>query len=95
MLDCNATDFYASYDYPAFLIYNPYGEARTISINTDGSSDLFDIVSRTYLARNIQDTGTIEISAGEAVVMVQLPSGTRLKAEGRKIKAGDSVIAYR
>ncbi|KAF5064421.1 hypothetical protein DSECCO2_284450 [anaerobic digester metagenome] len=95
MLDCNATDFYASYDYPAFLIYNPYGEARTISINTDGSSDLFDIVSRTYLARNIQDTGTIEIPAGEAVVMVQLPSGTRLKAEGRKIKAGDAVIAYR
>ena len=95
MLDCNATDFYASYNYPVFLIYNPYGDARTISINTDGSSDLFDIVSRTYLARNIQDTGTIEIPAGEAVVMVQLPSGTRLKAEGRKIKAGDSVIAYR
>ncbi|WP_367328686.1 D-glucuronyl C5-epimerase family protein, partial [Lentimicrobium sp.] len=95
MLDCNATDFYASYNYPVFLIYNPYGEARTISINTDGSSDLFDIVSRTYLARNLQDTGSIEIPAGEAVVMVQLTSGTRLKAEGRKIKAGDSVIAYR
>lgn len=95
MLDCNATDFYASNDYPVFLIYNPYGEARTISINTGDSSDLFDIVSRTYLARNIQNTGVIEIPAGEAVVMVQLPSGTRLKTEGRKIKAGDSVIAYR
>lgn len=95
MLDCNATDFYASDDYPVFLIYNPYGEARTISVNTDSSSDLFDIVSRTYLARKVQDKGTIEIPAGEAVVMVQLPSGTRLKADGRKIKAGDSVIAYR
>ena len=95
MLDCNATDFYASNDYPVFLIYNPYGEARTISINTGDSSDLFDIVSRTYLARNIQNTGVIEIPAGEAVVMVQLPSGIRLKTEGRKIKAGDSVIAYR
>ena len=95
MLDCNATDFYASYNYPVFLIYNPYGEARTISINTGDSSDLFDIVSRTYLARNIQNTGVIEIPAGEAVVMVQLPSGIRLKTEGRKIKAGDSVIAYR
>ena len=95
MLDCNATDFYASNDYPVFLIYNPYGEARTISINTGDSSDLFDIVSRTYLGRNIQNTGVIEIPAGEAVVMVQLPSGIRLKTEGRKIKAGDSVIAYR
>jgi len=95
MLNCNATDFYASDDYPVFLIYNPYGDARSISVNTGDPSDLFDIVSRTYLARNILNEGTIEIPAGKAVVMVQLPARTRLKTEGRKIKAGNSVIAYK
>jgi hypothetical protein len=94
-LDCNATDFYAENRYPVHLYYNPYPEAKTISVKLENASDLYDLVSGTYLAKNTAGSASIEIPAAEAVLVVSLPSGTKLKKDGKKLKAGNTVIAYK
>jgi hypothetical protein len=94
-LDCNATDFYAENKYPVHLYYNPYTEAKTISVKQENPIDLYDLVSGTYLAKNTTGSASVQIPAGEAVLVVSLPSGTKLKKDGKKLKAGNTVIAYK
>jgi hypothetical protein len=94
-LNCNATDFYAENKYPVYLYYNPYEEARTVTYSSDNSIDLFDIVSKRYMAKRKRGIVSIKLPAGEAALVVVLPAGTRLKAKGSEIKAGDTVIAYK
>ncbi len=94
-LDCNATDFYADNKYPVYLYYNPYTEAKTVTYTAGNSVDLFDIVSKKYLAQGSTGNVSIKLPPGEAALVVVLPAGTHLKAEGIKVKAGDVVIAYK
>ena len=94
-LDCNATDFYAENKYPVYLYYNPYTETRTVNYASQGNVDLFDIVTKKYLAKGGTGNINMKLPAGEAVLVVVLPSGTRLKAEGLKVKAGNVIIAYK
>lgn len=94
-LNCNATDFYADNRYPVYLYYNPYQEEKRVNWYSDTSIDLFDIVSKVYLANDQQGNIGITLSAGKAAVIVALPAGTRLKSDGQRLKAGKHVIAYR
>jgi hypothetical protein len=94
-LDCNATDFYGENKYPVFLYYNPYHEPRTVIRPSDTGIDLFDIISKKYLAKAAQGNVSINLPAGGAALVVVLPAGTHLKIEGSKIKAGGYVIAYK
>ena len=94
-LNCNATDFYAENKYPVYLYYNPYEEARTVTYSSDNSIDLFDIVSKRYMAKGERGNVSIRLPADEAALVVVLPAGTHLKAEGSEIRAGNTVIAYK
>jgi hypothetical protein len=93
-LNCNATDFYADNPFPVYLYYNPYNEVRTVTYVSDCSVDLFDIVSKTYLAKESRGNVKIRLPASEAALVVVLPAGIRLKTEGTRIRAGHTVIAY-
>ncbi|MGE5428676.1 MAG: hypothetical protein ACM3O8_12330 [Methylococcaceae bacterium] len=93
-LDCNITDFYADNPYPVFLYYNPYTETKTIHYSSEKQVDLFDILSKKYLAEAQQGKIAVQIPAGGACLVVALPAGERIKKEGRKMKVRDSVIAY-
>jgi len=94
-LDCNATDFYAENKFPVFLYYNPYTEAKTITYTSAGSVDLFDIVTKKYLSKGGSGNVSIALPAGQAALIVVLPAGTKLAAEGTKVKAGNVIIAYK
>jgi hypothetical protein len=94
-LNCNVTDFYAENKYPEYLYYNPYAEAKTVTYSSTGGVDLFDVISKRYLSKGGHGNISISLPAGEAVLVVVLPAGTRLKSEGSKIKVGNVVIAYR
>ena len=56
---------------------------------------MFDIVSKKYLSKGGYDKFRVKIPAGEAMVIVVLPAGEKLKTEGLKVKAGNAVIAYK
>jgi len=94
-LDCNITDFYGENKFPVYLYYNPYKEAKTVSYYSKSRVDLFDIVSKKYLAKGGKDKVNIKLVAGEAALIVVLPAGTRLNSEGAKIKTGKVIISYK
>lgn len=95
-LDCNATDFYSNKKYPTYLYYNPYNESKIIKYTSNGNIDLFDIVNKEYVAKNINSTGEFEIPADDARIIVELPAGTKLSVDNNKIVAnGKDVIAYK
>lgn len=95
-LNCNVTDFYAERPYPTYLYYNPHKEIKTISFATTETVDLFDIVSKQYIAKNVSDKAKIEMPADDARIIVVLPSGTKLSVDGKKIIAdGKYTIAYK
>lgn len=95
-LDCNATDFYASRPYPVYLYYNPYDIDEHINYQTKQAVDLFDIVSKKYVARGISKDGVFTIPAKEACIIVELPAGTELGLDGKHIWANKQyIISYK
>lgn len=94
-LDCNVTDFYVEKPYPVYLYYNPYKEVKTITYQATQPCDLFDIVAKEYIAKNIKANGSVEIPANDARVIVELPAGTELELKDGKIIANkQNIISY-
>lgn len=94
-LDCNVTDFYVEKPYPVYLYYNPHKEAKTITYQATQPCDLFDIVAKEYIAKNIKADGPVEIPANDARVIVELPAGTELELKDGKIIANkQNIISY-
>ena len=94
-LDCNVTDFYVEKPYPVYLYYNPHKEAKTITYQATQPCDLFDIVAKKYIAKNIKADGPVEIPANDARVIVELPAGTELELNDGKIIANkQNIISY-
>lgn len=94
-LDCNATDFYMEKPYAVYLYYNPYGETKSVIYRSSQACDLFDIVSKEYVAQNLKAEGSFEIPAKEARILVELPVGTALSlTDGRIIANKQNIISY-
>ncbi|GHT67672.1 hypothetical protein FACS189452_05830 [Bacteroidia bacterium] len=93
-LNCNATDFYAARKYPVYLYYNPYQADTAVVYYTQSKCDVFDIVSKRYLAKNVNTNVSVTIPADQAVIAIELPAGTKIKIDGNILKAGDDIIAY-
>ncbi len=93
-LNCNATDFYANRTYPVHLFYNPYLEVKNITYYPASRADVFDLVSRKYLAKNISTGTPITLTPDQACVLVELPAGSKLISKNNRLTAGGAVVAY-
>ncbi|MBQ3659033.1 MAG: hypothetical protein II963_02620 [Bacteroidales bacterium] len=95
-LDCNATDFYASKPFPVYLMYNPYDTAKKVTYTVSGQkADLFDIVSRRYLARGVKNSAKITLPADASVIIVELPAGAAIEtASDGTLSVNNNIIAY-
>ncbi|MEA5063571.1 MAG: hypothetical protein VB054_09595 [Petrimonas sp.] len=95
-LNCNVTDFYSDRTYPVFLLYNPYNESVKVKYTpVKEGVDLFDIVSKTYLARSAGGSAEIEIPADQACVVVELPPGVGINRENNKLWVDKKIISYK
>jgi len=93
-LDCDATDFYAIKKYPVYLYYNPYSVAKNITYHTVGQVDVFDIVSKKYVARNIDSDTQIILPADQACLLVELPAGKSIERKNKLLVVDGIAIAY-
>lgn len=94
-MDCNATDFYSQRNYPAYLYYNPYENAQLVTyVSSRKSFDLYDIVAKEYVARNMHSGQKISIPAKSARVIYELPTKTRIKIKNGKVIANNQIISY-
>ncbi len=95
-LDCNATDFYADKPYPEYLIYNPFDEEKVVEYTLgEDKKDIFDIVSKKYLAKNVNCSAKIRLASKSAVVAVELPAGSRIGNVDGKLMIDNNIISYR
>jgi hypothetical protein len=75
-LDLLKTDYFHGPAYPSFLYYNPYGAAKTVTIDVGpGSSDLYDAVSKSFLKSGVSGQTTFDVPADGAVLLVVVPHG--------------------
>ena len=91
-----ATDFYSQKPYPVYLYYNPFDEDKVVEYTSAQQADLFDIVAKEYVARNIVEKGAFTIPAKAARIVVELPVETELTKEGQRIVANKQyIISYK
>ena len=94
-LNCNATDFYADKPFPVYLMYNPFGATSVTYTVKDGRKDLFDIVSRTYLAKGVTESASVTLPADASVVVVELPAGSRIERDQQgNLSVNNHIISY-
>ena len=94
-LDCNATDFYGTNEYPTFLYYNPYDEHKEVTYPSDSNVDLFDVLSKTYIAKNKSGNLMVQLPSKKAALVVALPADTKLSVKDGKIKTDIATLVYK
>jgi len=93
--DLDALDPYGEKTYPTSLYYNPTGADAAVSVTVgSGAHDLYDTVSRQYLARGVTGTTSISVPRGGSVVLVTLPAGAPMTSTGSITRVDGAAVAY-
>lgn len=94
-LNLNATDFYRQEAYPTYLYYNPYQENKEITIETGpGKVDLYNTVTGSFIAQNVESEAKIKLPAKAAAVIVCVPTGGTVSFTGSDMKVNDVVVDF-
>lgn len=97
-LNLTATDFYAQKSYPTYLFYNPYRAVKTIGFRPAAGkgkkTDVYDLVSQRFIARNVSATTRVAVPASGSVVLVCIPAGTKTVAKDGQLHAAGVVVDY-
>lgn len=93
-IDLNKLDFFRSDAFPAYLYYNPYETTKSVQINLDESSDLFNVLTGKYLAKNVSGKKSFKVGADDVVSLVVVPAGSKLQYDGNKTLIDGIPVAY-
>jgi hypothetical protein len=94
-LDCLKTDFYHGDAYPTYLYFNPYDVEKKISIEVgDEAKDLYDMVSNSFLQRNVKKQASFTIAPNSAVLLVLAPAGGTIKYDANKTYVDAVIVDY-
>jgi len=94
-LDVCKTDYFQDESYPTYLYYNPYTEAKTISIEIgSGTVDLYDLLTNQFVLRNVSGNAELTISSDEAVLLALTPAGGTISYEEEKMLVDGIVVDY-
>ena len=78
------------------MVYNPYAKKQSVVYKVAKPCDLFDVVSKRYVARNVQEQTSINIGGHTAQVIYELPLGTKLSVGNGQIRTNDNqIISYK
>ena len=74
-LNLLATDYYHAPAYPSYLYYNPDSVAQAVRLDVGiGTHDVYDAVSKKFIAHGVSGITSIPIPANSAIVAVITPS---------------------
>ncbi|MBC7317672.1 hypothetical protein H5T57_00210 [Candidatus Bipolaricaulota bacterium] len=95
-IDLLATDYFCLPAYPTYLYYNPYAEEKEIEIEVGlEAKDLYDTVSKTFVARDVSGVAKLLIPPDSARVVVFIPAGKEVVHEGGKLLVEGIVVDWR
>jgi hypothetical protein len=95
-LDLLKTDFFSAEAYPSYLFYNPFDEAKdvTVAVGPD-PSDLYDAAANEFIAYGVTGEVGVTISPDAAIVLVIVPAGGTVTYEDHKMLVNGIVVDYR
>jgi hypothetical protein len=94
--DVTKTDFLEDQAYPTYLYYNPWGDERTVVLNTGGETyDVYELSTHTWLYHGISGKVDIQLPADSARVVVVVPSGGEQTVEDGRLKMNGMIVDYR
>ncbi len=94
-LDLLKTDYFHAKAYPTYLYYNPYGSAKSVSVEVGSAAmDIYDAVSDQFLQKNVQGRARITIASDTARIVVLTPAGGNLLREGSRTLIDNVIVRY-
>ncbi len=95
-LDLLATDYFHGPAYPTYLYYNPDTVAHDVQLTlTGGTSDVYNVLSKSYLVQGASGSATLTIPSREAVVAVITPAGGVMSYDEERMLIDGVVVDYR
>ena len=95
LLDLNKTDFFSSTTFPSFLVYNPYGMTKSVTLPLGVQTyEVYDAISETILKPGATGNTIIDLPADEAVVLVYLPQGSVPLDSAGKLYVGNAIVDH-
>ena len=80
-----ADDFKAAGDFQQYLYYNPYDEAKTLTVDFGKGVCLFDRVTNSVLVPRTEGKAQITLPAQGSVILTILPADGEFREEGGKL----------
>lgn len=93
--DLNALDVFGAGSIPFNMYYNPYEESKTVSVTLSAAGGrLYDTLEKDYVSA--QGSGTevkITLSAGQTVILAEIPAGKEVVKNGSVYSCNGEFIA--
>lgn len=95
LLDINKTDFFGQNTFPSFLVYNPYGIDKPVTLPLGPATyDIYDAISESVIKSNATGNTVINTKASEVMMLVYLPSGSSPVEKNGKLLIENSVVDF-
>jgi hypothetical protein len=94
--DLNITDHFAPPSYRTRLLYNPFHEPKTVTLNVgDTAADLYDTVTGGFIRKNVSGNQQLSLAPDQAAVIVFAPVGGTISREGNRTLINGVVVDWR
>jgi hypothetical protein len=94
-LDLLKTDYFGQEAFPTYLYYNPFEQAHSINLYLpEGSYKLYDAIENQFFLESQVNISTIELPAGNAVMIVLVPQDAQVELQGNRTLADEIVIDF-
>lgn len=94
-MDISRTDFLCGKSFPSYLYYNPWAEPKKVELTLGSSaSDIYDLLEHEFVSRKRSGHVLLTIPAGDARVLVVVPSGADQKFENDVLLRGGVPVDY-
>jgi hypothetical protein len=95
-LDLLKTDYFHAAAYPTYCYFNPYSSDTTVTLPLGaGPFDLYNTVTKTFIATGVAGSVPVTIPAGSAVVVVLAPAGGTMAKVLDRTLINNIVVDYR
>ncbi|MGH4051657.1 MAG: hypothetical protein ACREVX_09925 [Clostridium sp.] len=82
--------------YPTYLYYNPLKEAKRVKIQVGNKpKDLYDAVTKTFIATGVTGNATFNLGADKAAQIVVVPARGKITLSGNKIQINGKTVTYK
>ena len=95
-LDCLKTDYFRGPAYPTHLYFNPHQQQRDVIVEVgDRPSDLYDTVSKRWVAVGARGQTHVRLAGDSAAVLVRTPAGASQRRFNGKLYANGVIVDFR